>query len=219
MRVEAPCIAIVDRDEGKRRLFLFRTKNDGIYWIAYDIDGNDNIITPALSSWVKTAEYTGVLLGVMPYFPPPNLDEGNNGYLYIFLRTSGNNFAFTRTAITSDLAVDKSSQVVWDELKHYNPNWPHGDRGVVLRGPVGDDNHYPNVPCIVVLLPQKIDARAYTPGNSNAVIEIPLNKEGTQWGNWIDHGNLTPQKCLLRIPAPSAGLAMLDEWEYPEMDQ
>lgn len=223
LSVEAQCVAALDRAGGNRRLFVFGTKGDGIYWIGYDIidsavAGSDRIITPSVGQWAKTTiASSGTILGVQPYYPPPHLNEGNNGYLYVFLRTSDNRIAFTRTIITQTLAVVGSSAPEWSPPKYLDtshwPDWPDDDRGIVLRGPVDDDNH--SVPCLVVLLPQRLDATSRSPETANAVYEIPLNEAGTDWEDEIPQGNLTPAEKLLTLPEPSPGLVTPwdDDWE------
>ncbi len=186
----AQCVAVVDRVYNKRRLFVFANEGYDIYWIAYDIDSNGNIITPALAYWEIASDCKGTILGVRPYYPPLYLDDSNNGYLYIFLRTPDNKIAFTRAAITPTLAVANSSPAAWSALKCYdNPNWPNSDRGILLEPSADNNFSFPNVPKLVVLLPLLLGSIC-TPENSNAVYEFALNAAGTEWGSIQEKGKL-----------------------------
>jgi hypothetical protein len=206
LSVEAQCVAALDRVGGTRRLFVFGANRDGIYWIGYDIeravDGSDRAITPPVGPWAKTTIASGgTILGAQPYYPPLDVEASGNGYLYVFLRTSDDDrIAFTRTLITPTLAV-AGSQANWSPLEYYEPSdwtepldWMGGDHGIVLQGPVDARNS--NAPCLVALLPQKLNATSFWPETANALYKVRLGMAGAEWGEREYIGKLSPDAEL-----------------------
>jgi len=214
IRIEAQCVAIVDKENDKRRLFVFGTREgDGIYWIAYDINSDGQIITPPVAPWRRTTleSIDSTIIGVQPYSPTPNND--GNGYLYLFLRAQDGRIAFTRTIITPTLTADCPSLDMWGELVYYDTNeWPDGDCGVLLCGPIDDEN--PTTPSAVALLPWRLGVE-HTAENSNPLYRISLHPDGRRW--WITSlvGTLTtPRSYLLRFPPVGLIWDTINEGDY-----